>query len=145
MSQFLRRTINSRFDDVGAVGEAVHAMAQTVWPADLVGDLQTCVVEAVNNVIEHAYRGEPGHSLTVSVGIGDDGMAEIVLEDHGQPLPAALLAGAPPAMPDFDADDLDSIPEGGFGLALIWTLVDEVRYESRDGTNVLRMFKAGPQ
>jgi anti-sigma regulatory factor (Ser/Thr protein kinase) len=43
------------------------------------------------------------------------------------------------SMPNLE--EMEDLPEGGFGLALIKELIDDVRYEYADGKNVLTLRK----
>lgn len=133
-------TIDSRPDCVAAAAATISAKLQSWCTPDVAMDMEICLVEAANNVIEHAYQGEKHHSLTLSVHRSSPDQIEILVIDDGKPIPAEKLAEVP-VLPEFNAFDLESLPEGGFGLALIWSLADKVRYESANGRNVMTLVK----
>jgi serine/threonine-protein kinase RsbW len=98
--------------------------------------LELCVAEAINNVIEHAYRGAPG---PVEVEISSDGPAlEIVVIDEGIEMERGWLREAATPL-EFEPSDRDSLPEGGMGLHLIRALTHSARYERRAGRNLLTL------
>lgn len=79
---------------------------------ELVDDLKLAVTEACTNTIQHAYPGEPGRvELQYEV---EDGLLRVTIEDSG--------VGR-------DGDERPAAPaerEGGMGLAIIRSLVDEL-------------------
>ena len=104
--------------------------------------VRLCVVEAVNNAIQHAYGHEKGHSVEVDYAV-DSEQITIAISDTGQPMPAemlALKAGLFDKLDD-EAPNQFSIPEDGRGLALMQEMMDQVKYSSRDGKNTLTLVK----
>ncbi|MBI5170994.1 MAG: ATP-binding protein [Candidatus Eisenbacteria bacterium] len=125
---------DSRLGNVELLARAVRGLVSAAgMPGRECAHVELALVEAVNNVVRHAYHGEPGHRVEVTATV--DG-ASLVLEvaDEGTPMPPH---GTP--VLDFDPDDLASLPEGGMGLYLIHSVMDSVEYHSRDGRNVLVM------
>ncbi len=130
-------TINSDLENVPLVGVSVRAIAAMTFDLDTAAMIELCVVEAVNNVIKHAYSGEGGHCLTVEVTLRNDHIT-IVVTDSGRAMQDGILESRQDAL-DYDADDLDSIPEGGMGLAIIQSVMARVEYSRENGLNVLSM------
>jgi serine/threonine-protein kinase RsbW len=91
---------------------------------DLLADLKLAVTEACGNAVRHAY-GADGGPVRVEFVLGGDRL-EMIVEDQGAglevQLPEQLVASQP------DVDPL----EGGMGLAIIRTIVDELDVRSRD-------------
>ncbi len=77
------------------------------------------VGEICNNVIKHAYGGEPGHPIAIALSVFGDRFV-INVEDEGAPYDPRGYA--PP--------DLDSVPESGMGLFLVRRSVDEVEFDT---------------
>jgi anti-sigma regulatory factor (Ser/Thr protein kinase) len=69
----------------------------------------------------------------------DEAGVEIHVFDDGSPVPEENRI---PREPDFDPNDLLSIPEGGRGTFLMHTLMDSVRYGKVGSANLLAMTKA---
>ncbi len=88
---------------------------------ELLDDLKTSVSEACNNVVLHAYGGQPG-PMEVGLFIADD-LIRVTVTDRG------VGMGAPPATADAGQ---------GIGLSVIRALTESVRFASapNDGTEV---------
>lgn len=132
----LSLTLDSRLQNVGLAGAAVRGVCLLAGCGPQEADLlQLAVVEALNNAIEHAYRGRPGQLVEVRLSL-DGGRLLVEVSDHGQP-----MSDPRPRPPEFDAQDLSTLPEGGLGLFLIHQIMDQVQYRSRQGRNTLKMTK----
>ncbi len=129
--------IASRLECVAPLGEELRvACAGFGLSSDAAGEVELCVVEMVNNSIEHGYRLDA--SGWVEVRLESDGSRlHIEVCDGGRAMPPETLAQA--VMPPVDPDDLPSLPEGGMGLSIVKELMDDVRYESTALRNVLTM------
>lgn len=95
--------------------------------------VESALSEALNNVIEHAYRFEDGHPLSVTLRKESTCLNSTII-DEGAPIPG--LRAPNPNQPDVDVA-LEDLPEGGFGWFMINALADDVRYERRDSRNIL--------
>ncbi len=111
---------------------ALAGLARTL-PAedDVVADLKLAVTEACGNVVRHAYGDDPGDVFVSYVVRGD--ALEILVEDQGRGLEGTETSAA--AMP--------APADGGMGMAIIRTIVDELAIEAgADGRGtVIRMTK----
>lgn len=131
--------IASTFGEVADLAEtAATICARTAGDEALADSLRLCLAEALNNVVEHAYQGEGGHEIDVTIGLRQ-GAFEVRIFDDGRPMPDSAL---PTGTVDFDALQLDDLPEGGFGWMLIRNEVDFLSYERRGDRNVLSLGKA---
>jgi serine/threonine-protein kinase RsbW len=113
--------------------------SQRVDDADAI-PIEICVAEAVNNVIEHGYRGDPNQTVEVVASVEP---RRVVLEvrDHGpvfDPTSRRLSSLEP------DLTDINALPERGRGLAIIREVMNEVSYLRRDDMNTLRMARDLP-
>ena len=134
----LALTIESRLENVRILGMAVNKVCESMEMDEVTrAHIELCVVEAVTNSIRHAYEGESGHEVTVRV-VADPQCLEVSVVDSGQPVPEDRK-DAPDLV--LDEDDPDSVTEGGRGLFLIHTLMDEIHFERDEGVNTLRMVK----
>jgi len=126
-------TLRYRGIAVRAVAEAARLVSGTT-PRDpndpLVDDVRhpfdTAVVSAFmeifNNVVIHAYRRKDGGMIEIAITPTDQ---ELVIEirDTGTPFD---IDGVPP-LPDELTDE--TLPEGGMGIHIAKTMLDEVTYE----------------
>jgi serine/threonine-protein kinase RsbW len=111
---------------------ALAGLARTL-PAedDVVADLKLAVTEACGNVVRHAYGDDPG-DVFVSFVVRDDTL-EILVEDQGKGLEGKDASTGSAAAP----------PDGGMGMAIIRTIVDELAIDAGAGGRgtVIRMTK----
>ena len=134
-----RFSITSSFEEVAKLAEEVGTLcgSRSGVDSETADAMRLCLAEALNNIVEHAYDGANGKPIFADVKFSTDRL-EVVLVDEGKPMPAGH---APTGDYDPDLDDLDSLPEGGFGWMLIRSQMDEVDYDRREGCNVLRLMK----
>lgn len=137
MSRTVTLAFSSAFDTVGLVAAAIGAISKAAGAsADLGDEIELLTVEALNNVVEHAYRGREQQPVRVAVEITDSEV-RIEIADQGTPMDPSILSDA--RWPDIDPDDILNLPEGGFGLALLRMRANELSYASAGGWNVLRL------
>lgn len=98
---------------------------------DVRGNVEIVLAEALNNVVEHAYRDGPGPIRVCVDHIAP--VLQVSIYDQGAPMPGG-------ALPAGQLDPLEGsreLPEGGFGWFLIRTLTLDLRYERAGDTNHL--------
>lgn len=131
----LTLTIDSQLEHVALVGIAVRALCAAVpLGDDAAASVELCVVEAVNNAVEHAYGDEPGHPVEVEVRLDGDAL-HIAVRDRGRAMDWTR------ACADADAYAADGFNEGGRGVFIIRSLMDRVSYRLVGGWNELGMHK----
>ena len=86
--------------------------------------------EVLSNIVRHGRPAAGGIHLAFSI---DDGVLEVELADSAGPFNPLDVAA-----PDITAG-LDARQPGGLGIALVRAVMDDVRYERRDGRNVLTL------
>jgi len=125
--------------DVAGLAMKLRQFVGPQTPETQVDEIEIGVVEALTNVVKHAYAGRAG-SLELRC---EHQTERIVIEliDHGDALPAGRLEGADGTVFQFDPEDVENIPQGGMGLALIRASFDEVQYDSEPGCNRLTLVK----
>ncbi len=92
------------------------AEALSIGESDL-NDIRTAVTEACNNVVLHAYEGNPGH-MEIEVHVTSEGMT-LLVRDHGSGIGALY-------------EDPDAHPSG-IGLHVIQTLAHGVEFSETAG------------
>ena len=128
----LHLSIDSKLSDVALLGLAVRGVcACSPLEADAYGEMEVCVVEAVNNAITHAYLREDGFRVDAYITLHQDRIS-FEISDSGR----AMVDYAPRTL-EFDPEMIGSLPENGMGLFIIETIMDEVSYRSEDGRNIL--------
>ncbi|GFO69143.1 hypothetical protein GMLC_27220 [Geomonas limicola] len=131
-SKTLHLSIDSKLSDVALVGHAVRGVcACSPLSEEAYGEMEVCVVEAVNNAITHAYRRQDGFKVETAITLHPDRIA-FEVSDFG----TSIIDFAPRTL-EFDPEDIGSLPENGMGLFIIETIMDEVSYRTEDGRNTL--------
>lgn len=97
-------------------------------------ELQLCMDEACTNIIEHGYAGMNPGSIIFEMEISDESVS-MFITDFGH----VFEPGAVPK-PDITAS-LEDRPEKGFGLFLIYSIMDAVDYRSDESGNTLTLQK----
>lgn len=125
-------TISSRLEsiDEGRRWVTERATAAGIG-ADELGEIELALTEALANVIEHAYEGDPSREILLEVEAGDREVA-IHVRDWGRP-------GDPAS---FRSRDLDDPGDGGYGVYLMNELMDDVTREPQpEGGTLLTLIK----
>ncbi len=130
--------IDSQLDHVFLIGLSMRAICAAARLDDAAASaVELCVVEAVNNAIEHAYGNQPGSVVEVEAALADTAL-RIEVRDRGRSMDwAAACALA-------DAHAAEQLDEGGRGVFIMRSLMDGLSYHSADGWNVLTMVKQLP-
>ncbi|WP_284165155.1 ATP-binding protein [Frigidibacter sp. SD6-1] len=97
------------------------------------GTVEIVLAEVLNNIVEHAYARRPPGRIRLFLTPVGDGLACRV-EDDGHPMPSLVLPDG--RLPEL-GDELDLLPEGGWGWALIRSLTADLIYERTPRANRL--------
>jgi serine/threonine-protein kinase RsbW len=138
----LRLSIASKMENIALVADCLRGLMQASPFVDSCRyDLELAVVEALTNVVKHAYGGEPEHFIDVGIFMYPDHWL-VEIEDRGKTLEKATLdVDTPPSVIDIE---LTELPESGWGIYLINHCVDDVDYYSNDSGNKLSFRKYFP-
>ncbi|HTN65638.1 MAG TPA: ATP-binding protein [Burkholderiaceae bacterium] len=130
--------LSSDVSELARLAEAVDSFgAAHALPARLVFNLNLVLEEVVVNVMHYAFADTGAHSIHVRLRFAGR-RVEVEVRDAGNafdPLSAPV--------PDLSLD-LEQRQVGGLGVHFLRTLMDEVRYERRDGENRLYFCQALP-
>ena len=123
MSAKDRLVIDSRLEAVSQAREwVVERAKQARLSRETIGDLKLVLTEAVTNVVRHSYDGEPGHQIILSWAVDDETLT-LTIRDFGRPFDPSR----------YQPPDLSELQTGGYGIFLIQSLMDEVRYDTLGG------------
>lgn len=109
--------------------ELVGSVARRLGFSELAcGQIALAVDEALCNIIRHGYDRRPDGLIWLSLWPvhgenGSPGGLKIVLEDEARQIDPSAIRGR----------DLDDVKPGGLGVHIIREVMDEARYEKRDG------------
>jgi serine/threonine-protein kinase RsbW len=123
-------TLEYRSLALRCVSEACKIAQRDDWEgASLDAQTVSALGEAFNNVAIHAYADRPPGDVIVEISWTREEMV-LQLTDYGQSFDPDAV----------DLPDLDELPEGGMGLFIMRSFMDEVEYHAGP-PNVLRMTK----
>ena len=130
-AQFCRRLNPTERSVRATLGEVCGWMRQRHLDDDDIGTAELVVAEILNNVVEHAYPSKRDGWISLRVDDLGDFLSVSVVEG------GAAMAGG--ILPETDLPRIDtaaaSMPEGGFGWALIRRLAQDLAYRRRNGRN----------
>jgi serine/threonine-protein kinase RsbW len=128
--------IDSRIEEVARARRWLveHAAAEGFSEHE-VRQLGLVVSEACANVVEHAYDGRAGNPIDLALAI-DDRVLTLSIRDVGAPFDVDTYAP-----PDFGVPQ-----EGGYGVHIIRSVMDSVRYDTSEttGTTLTLTKRRGP-
>ncbi len=117
----------SRLEDIDAARRWAAGSAQGAGvDEDVVAALELAMTEAISNIVRHAYDGDPGQEISLTLVITET-FVELSLRDRGRRFDEA--AYRPP--------DPDQPGEGGYGVQLIADVMDDVNRIPLDGGGTL--------
>lgn len=128
-------TLQNEVDQLSQLAPFVWAFAEEAQLDEQPAmQLDLALDEAVTNVVLYAYpKGTEGEVTVAAKREGDT--LEVVLTDSGTPFD-------PTAQEDPDLTlSADERPIGGLGIFLVRQMMDTVRYERKDGKNILTLRK----
>jgi len=96
------------------------------------------LVEALNNVVEHAYLEQPGNTIDIELSLLN-GNTRIRITDTGIAAPGTVL------LDGLELPNAADLPEGGWGLCLIQALADTIEYYHYPNHNQLVLTKSTTQ
>ena len=123
----IRLRIPSKAEYVALARLALTGLAEIAsMPDETIADLKLALTEAVSNSVRHAY--------------GDgDGWVEIAYELTRGSLEIEVLDDGPGFDPERPPVEDDELIEGGLGIAIIRSIVDELEIQSRPGVRGSRL------
>lgn len=96
--------------------------------------LELALEEAVVNIIKHAYP-EPGGKINIKCESLEKNEIKVILIDNGIPFNPANVSKT-------NLEDMKKgQPLNGYGIFLIFKIMDTVEYEFKEGCNVLTLIK----
>ncbi len=100
---------------------------------DEIEDLKIATSEAVTNVVHHAYKEDDSGEVVIGCALFE-GKIEIMVADYGISFSFEEIKSK--IGPYHDEENVALLREGGLGLYLIETLMDEVKLNNEGGVTV---------
>ena len=131
--RFQLRT-SENFDAVRiGLGRFIHVLETLNTQIDL-GKVELVLAEVLNNIAEHGGRESLNHPISLKWHTSDRLCINVI--NAGRCIPTGTITNA--QMPNLDTE-IDNLPEGGFGWALVDILCSKVRSKRRGSLNTLRL------
>ena len=130
--------VRNQLSEVGRVNQVLRDLwASHGLPPDFEDPVTLCIEEVLSNVIRHGCQPGRDYDIKVRYRLVDEhpGGIELEVSDNATPFDPLTL---PP--PNLDLP-IEQRKPGGLGVFLVRQLMDDVRYEYRDGRNHLRFRK----
>lgn len=129
-------SIDSSFSEIRQASDLLYKYCETHQiPIDLQGQLELMLVEALNNVVEHAYLEESGNTIKIELEMVEQSTL-MKITDSGIAAPGSVL------IEGSELPDVTTLPEGGWGLCLIQALADSIEYHRYPSHNLLTLTKS---
>lgn len=129
-------SITSEYHNISLVSRKIKMfLIEEGIGSEIIDPILICLMEALNNSIEHSYLEKAGENIDIIVGISISKVEISILETG-----IARTNFDKPQL-KFDPDDLSTAPEGGMGLFIIDNLMDSISYTSNHGVNTTSFCK----
>ncbi|MGB0712688.1 MAG: ATP-binding protein [Gammaproteobacteria bacterium] len=102
--------------------------------------IELCLVEAMNNAVEHGCGNESGQRIEAT-GRLDGNRLELCVRGPGEAMDGDLFEATPSGFEDPDPDDLATWDDRGRGITIIKSVMDSVEYSHEDGLSCITMGK----
>lgn len=135
---FIEMKFPSKAEYVGVIRMSLSGIANRMgFSYETIEDLKVAISEAVTNVVNHAYDKAESGELTIGFAVYEEKL-EIMVSDTGESFKInEIKSRIGPMSAREDMKPISQIREGGFGLFLINTLMDEVEINNEYGVIVL--------
>jgi len=127
--------INSTFSEVRRASDLLQEFCEVHNIAvEAQGQLELILIEALNNVVEHAYLEKPDGTILIELE-NSNANTIIKITDAGIAAPGTVV------IEGSKLPDENKLPEGGWGLCLIQALADTIEYFRYSDHNTLVLTK----
>jgi serine/threonine-protein kinase RsbW len=104
-------------------------------PEACITDVNICLDELFTNIVSYGFEDDLAHIIRFTMNL-DNQVLTLSIEDEG--IPFNPLEKKYPEVPA----DLIDVRIGGLGIHIVRKLMDDIRYDRKQGTNKLTMKKS---
>lgn len=131
---YIEMKIPAKPEYVGVIRLTLSGIASRMgYTYEEIEDLKIAVSEACTNAVQHAYAKDEGGEVIIGFGIYGDKL-EMAVADSGKSF--NFIETKNELGPYTASSTVEQLSEGGLGLFLIETLMDEVRVLNHSGVTV---------
>lgn len=110
-------------------------LKKTSFSPDFNTFISVVMDELLSNIIRYAFQDDLLHKISISLSVVEHKLC-LVLQDDGMPF-------NPLDYPVVDTEiPLEKRKLGGLGIYIVRQIMDSVKYENKDGMNILTLCKA---
>lgn len=133
MTEAHTMTVDSRLEEIPRLARWVNeTLRDPAFQERLIFDIQVCLEEAIANIVLHAFKGEAGHPIQITMAVGTNDV-RLDVQDSGPPFDPREVAELTPAA------SLAEMTIGGTGILLIRGLSQNIDYVRVDNVNRLSL------
>ncbi len=126
-------TIYANYQEIRQPCERLRTLLKQADVADEVASVcELSLQELLTNLVDHAYEGDSNGQITVRMASNRD---QIFIQTEDTGIPANVNLN------NIHMPEPEELAEGGYGMAIIQAIMDEVRYESSKSKNVWSLIK----
>lgn len=126
-------TVGATYEEIRQPCERLRGLLNRAGvPDETAGLCELALQELLTNLIDHAYEGHPNGQITVRV---DYSPEQITIETEDAGIPARIN------LDNIHMPDPEELAEGGYGMAIIRALMDEIHYKSGQDRNTWTLTK----
>lgn len=135
---FIQFKLPAKPEYVGVIRLTLSGIANRMgFTYEAIEDLKIAISEATTNVVSHAYENEYSGELNIGFAVHSDRL-EVMVSDQGTGFDLQeVRERIGPVRKREEVQPVSELREGGFGLFLINTLMDEVQINNEYGVMVL--------
>ncbi|PLT33556.1 anti-sigma B factor RsbW [Bacillus sp. V5-8f] len=141
---YIEMKIPAKPDFIGVIRLTLSGIASRMgFSYDEIEDLKIATSEACTNAVQHAYKENETGEVKISFGLYNDRL-EVMVSDNGKSCDFDQVRQG--LGPYENGQNVEFLREGGLGLYLIETLMDEVKIHQHEGVTVfMTKFLEGEQ
>lgn len=130
---YIEMKVPAKAQYIGVARLAISGLASRLgFTFDEIEDLKIASSEAVTNAVQHAYEDEEGEVI-IGCALFEDKI-EIMIADHGKSFDFEETKKQ--VGPYNETEEVKFLREGGLGLYLMETLMDEVKVHHKEGVTI---------
>jgi serine/threonine-protein kinase RsbW len=131
---YIEMKVPAKPEYVGVIRLTLSGIASRMgFSYEVIEDIKIAASEAVTNAVQHAYRKEEQGEVVIGFALYKDRL-EVMVSDSGKSF--NLQQVRQEAGPYHERDGVEFLREGGLGLYLIESLMDEVNVQLNNGVSV---------
>ncbi|KKB38209.1 anti-sigma B factor RsbW [Bacillus thermotolerans] len=130
---YIEMKIPAKPEYVGVIRLTLSGIASRMgFTYDAIEDLKIATSEAITNAVQHAYQGDEKGEVTVGFALYEKHL-EVMVSDSGKSFD---FRETKKALGPYKEGSVEFLREGGLGLFLIETLMDEVKVHQNEGVTL---------